>query len=129
MPFEGTAPTLLKEVRRHESRAAWSWEGLRHAWRHEKSFRQWVVLNLLSVATLLLLFAPAIPSAFVVLTGLLILSAELMNSAIEAAVDHTSLEISPIAKSAKDLASASVFVTAVMFAVSWAFLLLDLVNG
>jgi len=43
----------------------------------------------------------------------------LLNSALEAAVDHTSLEQHPLAKRAKDIASAAVLLSIVNAVVVW----------
>ena len=47
----------------------------------------------------------------------MVLSAELINTAIEAVVDLVTLEIHPLAKIAKDCGSAATFVLAMMAAV------------
>ena len=51
---------------------------------------------------------------------------ELINSAIEAAVDHTSLEQHPLAKRAKDLGSAAQLVSLTALALIWALALTGL---
>ena len=54
----------------------------------------------------------AIEWAVVALCIGLVLTAETINSAIERAVDHTSLEQHPLAKQAKDLAAGAVLIAA-----------------
>jgi diacylglycerol kinase (ATP) len=54
---------------------------------------------------------------------LLVLIVELLNSALEAAVDHISLEQHPLAKRAKDIGSAAVFVSLVNVPVVWLLVL------
>lgn len=49
----------------------------------------------------------------------LILIVELINSAIEANTDHISLERHPLAKRAKDMGSAAVFLTIVIALAVW----------
>ena len=44
---------------------------------------------------------------------------EFFNTAIEAAVDHTSTEKHPLAKQAKDIASAAQMLTLTMIAILW----------
>jgi diacylglycerol kinase (ATP) len=44
---------------------------------------------------------------------------ELLNSALETAVDHASLEAHPLAGRAKDIGSAAVFVALVNFVLAW----------
>jgi len=95
-------------------------EGLKAAYRHEHAFRQevWVVAPLVLVA----LFWPDF-SAWIrpLLIGslLLILIVELLNSSIEANTDHISLEQHPLAKRAKDMGSAAVFLAIVNAACVW----------
>ncbi len=49
--------------------------------------------------------------ALIVLSIGLVLTAETINTAIERAVDHTSLEQHPLAKNAKDLSAAAVMIS------------------
>ncbi|MGB8409912.1 MAG: diacylglycerol kinase, partial [Gallionella sp.] len=57
--------------------------------------------------------------AMMVSSILLVLIVELLNSALESAVDHTSLEQHPLAKRAKDIASAAVLLSIVNALVVW----------
>ena len=93
--------------------------GLRAAWQHEDAFRQEVLIAVVAIPVALLL--PVSPLGKVLMTAsiLLVLVVELLNSAIEAAVDHTSLEQHPLAKRAKDVASAAVFLSIVNALVVW----------
>jgi len=50
---------------------------------------------------------------------LLVLIVELINSALEAAVDYISLDHHPLAKRSKDIASAAVFLSIVNVLVVW----------
>jgi diacylglycerol kinase (ATP) len=50
---------------------------------------------------------------------------ELLNSALEAAVDRISLELHPLSKNAKDMGSAAQFVSLTLIASVWAVILLD----
>lgn len=58
-----------------------------------------------------------------ILAPLLVLSAELFNSAIEAVVDKVSPEFHELAGRAKDMGSAAVFVLLIMIALSWGLIL------
>ena len=55
---------------------------------------------------------------------MLVLSAELLNSAIEAVVDKVSPEFHELAGRAKDMGSAAVFVLLLLLALSWGLILL-----
>jgi len=66
----------------------------------------------------------AIGRALMVGSVLLLVIVELLNSALEAAVDHTSLERHPLAKRAKDIASAAVLLSIVNAVVVWSLVLI-----
>src|SRR5262249_9074573 len=62
--------------------------------------------------------------ALMVASVLLVLVVELLNSAVEAAVDRISLENHALAKRAKDIGSAAVFLSLIKVAAGWARCLL-----
>jgi diacylglycerol kinase (ATP) len=57
--------------------------------------------------------------AALVASVLLVLIVELLNSAVEAAVDHTSLDRHPLARRAKDIGSAAVLVALMNVLATW----------
>ena len=61
--------------------------------------------------------------ALMIASVLLVLIVELLNSAVEAAVDRISLEDHKLAKRAKDFGSAAVFLTLVNVPVVWLLVL------
>ena len=97
----------------------YSRDGLVEAWRHEDAFRQEVVL--LAILVPLALWLPVVPLEKVLLIGVLVLVliVELLNSAIEAAVDRDSFEINSLGKRAKDLGSAAVSLALLLAAGTW----------
>ena len=54
---------------------------------------------------------------------LLVLVIETLNTAVEVAIDHISYERHPLAKQAKDLASAAVLLTLILALLTWVVLL------
>ena len=86
-------------------------QGLRTAWQQEDAFRQEVLIAAIAIPAALLLPVSSLGKAMMIASILLVLIVELLNSAIESAVDHTSLERHPLAKRAKDIASAAVFLS------------------
>jgi len=98
-------------------------QGLRAAWRHEDAFRQEVLVALIAIPVALLVPVGAIGKTMLIASILLVLIVELINSALEAAVDHTSLERHPLAKRAKDVASAAVLLSIVNALVIWGLVL------
>jgi len=103
-------------------------EGLRAAWKHEDAFRQEVLIAAVAVPAALLLPVDLLGKAMLIASILLVLIVELLNSAIEAAVDYTSLERHPLAKRAKDVASAAVFVSIVNALAVWVLVVYPLLR-
>ncbi|MFP7671928.1 diacylglycerol kinase [Marivita sp. S0852] len=115
----------MKRFWQHVStRSLWSWQGCVDTWRAEYSFRAWVWANVASAALAFLLPLSGVERALILALGVLVLAAELVNTAIEAAVDHTSMDTHPLAKRAKDAGSAGVAVTAIAAGVAWVFILI-----
>ena len=100
-----------------------SMEGLAAACRHEQAFRLEVLLAIVLVPAALLLPASGTGKAVMIASVLLVLIVELVNSAVEAAVDRISLERHALAKRAKDIGSAAVFVSLVNVPVVWLLVL------
>ena len=115
---------LKAELRRLGNTSRWSWEGWISAWTREKSLRQWAMLNVVSAALALALDLTPGERALILALGLLLLAAELVNTAIEEVVDYISEEIDPRAKRAKDAGSAMVAVTAIAGGVAWLVILI-----
>ncbi|PWB40318.1 MAG: diacylglycerol kinase [Rhodocyclales bacterium] len=101
----------------------YSLAGLQAAYRHEDAFRQevWLAAILLPAACLLPVGGTA--RALMIASVLLVLVVELLNSGLEATVDRIGLEDHRLAKRAKDIGSAAVFVALVNVAAVWASVL------
>lgn len=107
------------EVRRIGNTTLWSWEGWVSAWAREKSLRQWTLVNAISAVAAFAIDMTAGERALILALGLLLLAAELANTAIEEVVDYISEARDPRAKRAKDAGSAMVAVTAIAGGVAW----------
>lgn len=103
----------------------YAWQGLQAAWQHEDAFRQEVLVAIAALAVVWFCPVSVLGKAVMVLCLFLVLLVELINSALEAAVDHTSLERHPLAKRAKDIASAAVLLSIVNALVVWGILLFN----
>ena len=111
--------SLGREIARLRNTATWSLQGLRVCWDEEKSFRQCAGLNLISWWLLFVFdFSPA-ETVVLLALGILTMVVELLNSAVEATVDYVSTDRHPLAKKAKDIASAAVMLTGLLWAASW----------
>jgi diacylglycerol kinase (ATP) len=118
-PFKGK--TGLQRVL---NAAGYSWAGLTAAFRHENAFRQEVFLATLLIPLALFLGETGIERALMIGAVLGVLIVELLNSAVEAAVDRISLEHHLLIKRAKDMGSAAVMIALVNVAIVWALVLL-----
>ena len=88
-----------------------AWAGIGYTWNHEPNFRIELVVGSLALLLSFWLQVSPIP---VLLMGAMVLSLEILNSAIEALVDLASPDIHPLAKIAKDAAAGAVFLASVM---------------
>lgn len=120
---------MLKLLTHLKDRTVWSWMGLCATWRSEYSFRAWVWANLAFAILAILLPISTGERALVLVLGVLVLAAELFNTSIERAVDHTSTDHHELAGQAKDAASAAVALTAIATGVAWVVILLGLLWG
>lgn len=85
----------------------------------EAAFRQLIWLNsVLLVLVFVFPFSP-VTKMVLILASFLSLIVELFNTAIEAAVDHTSLEKSELAKRAKDVGSAAQLMALLLLGIMW----------
>ena len=117
-PFKGKTgiPRLINAF-------GYSVDGFKAAFKNEDAFRQELFLAAVLVPLGLYLGKTGVDKALLVSVVLLVLIVELFNSAIEAAVDHTSIDVHPLAKRAKDIASASVIVALAIVIGVWALVL------
>ena len=97
----------------------YSLEGLRAAYRHESAFRQefWLAMVLLPLA--LWVGRGWVETALLAGSVLLVLIVELLNSAVESAIDRISLDTHDLSKRAKDIGSAAVFLALLLCAGIW----------
>ncbi len=102
----------------------YSMAGLAAAFKHEDAFRQEVLLALILIPLAFLLPVSGIGRALMIASVLLVMIVELLNSAVEATVDRVSIENHPLAKRAKDIGSAAVFLALLNVAVVWGLVLL-----
>jgi diacylglycerol kinase (ATP) len=119
-PFKGKTglQRLLNATR-------YSLHGLSSAFRHEDAFRQEVLLAAILIPIALLLDVGGVGKAMMIASVLLVLIVELLNSAIEAAVDRISFDQHRLSKRAKDIGSAAVALSLLNVAAVWFLVLLD----
>lgn len=106
-------------LRRIAKATGYSLAGLRSAWRHEAAFRQEMTAAILLSPLALWLGQSAIEKMLLIGSLLLTLTVELLNSAIEAAVDRHGGEQHELSGRAKDMGSAAVMLSLVIVALVW----------
>jgi diacylglycerol kinase (ATP) len=97
----------------------YSVDGLMAAFRHEDAFRQESMLAIVLIPVALFTPASGTGKALMIASVVFVLVVELLNSAIEAAVDRISLEDHHLAKRAKDIGSAAVLLSLLNVVIVW----------
>ncbi len=105
----------------------YSMKGLRAAFINEPAFRYEVVAAALLCPAAFLLAESAVQLSLLLGSCLLVLTFELVNTAIEAVVDRAGTEYHALAGIAKDVGSAAVFLMLLFTAVTWLAILWE--NG
>ena len=97
----------------------WSMQGLRAAWLHESSFRLEVYLFVVLAPLGWWLGQTPVERVLLIGSMLLVLSIELLNSAVEAVIERDGPEVHELAGRAKDMGSAAVFVLMMNVLLTW----------
>lgn len=97
----------------------YSIKGLRAAWKHEEAFRIEATLAVLCVPLAFWVGRDLTHQLLLVICCGLVIITELINSAIEAAVDRFGSELHPLSGQAKDIGSAAVFSSLALFLIAW----------
>ena len=118
-PFKGKTG-----LRRVWNALHYSMAGLQAAFRHEDAFRQELLLSVLLISASFFLPVSGLGRALMIGSVFLVLIVELVNSAIEAAVDRISLDRHHLSKRAKDIGSAAVLLALFNVALVWACVLI-----
>ena len=101
----------------------YSLQGMGSAFRHEDAFRMECLVAAVLIPAAFLIPVGGTARALMIASVLLVLIVELLNSAVEATVDRISLENHVLAKRAKDIGSAAVFLSVINVAVVWLLVL------
>lgn len=99
-------------------------DGLVAAWRDEPAFRQEAIPAAFLIPLAVLIAPNAVSMALMIASIFIVLIVELINTAVEAAIDRIGLHRDELAKKAKDTASAAVMVSLVNAAVVWLVVLI-----
>jgi diacylglycerol kinase (ATP) len=105
-----------------------SWCGIVYAYQEESAFRQ--ELALLIVLTPVALFLPVTPieKCALIVSLIMVLVVELLNSSVEAAIDRISFDHHDLSKRAKDFGSAAVMLALFVAMLLWLTICVPLVT-
>lgn len=92
----------------------YSLQGFAYAYKNEQSMLLHLIVTIFSIILGLICHIKTMEWVIIAIVLGVILAVEFINTAIEAAVDLTTLEINPLAKIAKDCGSAASFVLSMM---------------
>ncbi|MGD8118679.1 diacylglycerol kinase [Vibrio sp. TRT 29B02] len=112
-------PKTTHGLKRLKNATRYSCQGLKAAFKNEPAFREEILLAALMIPVAILLAENQWQRILLIATIVLVLIAELFNSAIEAVVDRIGTEQHEMAGLAKDLGSASVMVTMLLTGYVW----------
>ncbi len=104
----------------------YSIDGFRAAYKFEAAFRQVIWLNLILFTVIVFMPFNVSIKMMLVVASFLSLIVELINTGIEASVDHTSTKQHPLAKIAKDVGSAAQFLSLLLLFILWLMALSNL---
>ncbi len=101
-----------------------SLDGLVAAWRGEAAFRQEAIAAIFLIPLALFIAPDAVSMALMMGSIFMVLMVELINTAVESAIDRIGLHRDDLAKKAKDTASAAVLVALTNAVIVWIVVLI-----
>ena len=105
----------------------YSWQGVRNTFYDVISFRVELAVTVILIPAALLLPVSLIVRILLIVSVLLVLIIELLNTAVEAAVNRISTEKHTLSAKAKDAGSAAVLMASINLVVVWGIVLFDLI--
>lgn len=109
----------LRGLPRLIAATGYSLRGLRAAWNYEEAFRVEALLAIVLIPAAFWVGESLVHQLLLIIGVVLVLIAELVNSAIEAIVDRVGAELHPLSGQAKDIGSATVFVSMLLCGLIW----------
>ena len=103
----------------------YSLSGFKAAWKNEEAFRQEILAGIVMVPAGLFLGTTGTQRAILILSYFIIPLVELLNTAVEATVDRVGMEKHELSGRAKDLGSASVFLSICIAVIVWLLIVWD----
>jgi len=113
-----------KGVKRIVNAFFFSIAGFKAVWKHEEAFRQEFFLLIVAAPLALWLTANNIERVLLIGSIISVLLVELLNSAVEAAIDRIGFEHHELSGRAKDIGSSAVMLSLALAAMTWAMILI-----
>ncbi len=112
-----------ENIFRHIAKAViFSFAGFSAAWNNEKSFRYQAIVIALMLPVGIWIGETAVEWALLLGSAMLVLTTELLNSAVETVVDRIGAEQHILSKQAKDLGSAAAAMSMLTAAIVWSLI-------
>lgn len=96
-----------------------SLKGMRFCFRSEAAMREYTYIFIISLPFVFILGESPVERIILIGAGMLVLIVEHINSAIEATLDRISTEHHDLTGAAKDMGSAAVFISVLLFFYTW----------
>jgi diacylglycerol kinase (ATP) len=106
-------------LRRIWNAGLYSLAGIRATWRNEAAFRQEIILSAILIPAAFWYGSTAVERVLLIGSCLIVLIVELLNSAVEAAIDRIGEDPHKLSGRAKDMGSAAVFISLWTVAMTW----------
>ena len=121
---EQCVPPKKKGLSRLLAAARYSLDGLRSAFVSEEAFRLEVLVFVIFTPIALWLGETAIEKVLLIVSLLLLMIVELLNTAVEAVVNRVGSDYHDLSRKAKDIGSAAVLLAMILVAFVWSMLIL-----
>jgi diacylglycerol kinase (ATP) len=119
-----SAPDNHTGLRRFSNAFFYSMHGMKACFASEEAFRQEVILSALMIPAAFWLGGSAVEIVLLVAAVVFVLIVEMLNTAVERAIDRISFDKHELSKEAKDMGSAAVFMALLLAGFVWAMILL-----
>lgn len=106
-------------IKRLFKATGYSMQGIKAAWKFEAAIRKEILLLVIFIPIALLTNCTAVEKSLLVMSLTFVLIVELLNSAIETAVDRIGPDYHALSGRAKDIGSAAVLVTLLLATAIW----------
>ncbi len=101
-----------------------SLKGFKTVWNSEVAFREYLLISSVLIPLAVYFGENSVERVLLIMSVLLVLLMELLNTAIEAVVDRIGEEDHPLSGAAKDIGSAVVMLSIITMVMTWLLILL-----